>query len=353
MSGITCTAVVQRIEPAGSILVEEQVQLPSLQEHQVLVRVVRAAFNPTDAQAFDVNAFGNGAVLGCDFAGIVEEAHPTVTRYKKGDRISALVWGGEKIPVGAYSQYCIADERIAFPVAPSLDLNEAVTIPLATATAWLALLSKGCLDMSQERGKKTPVLIWGGGSTVGSFTIQLARILGLEVITTCSPRSFEVVKRHGATHAFDYKDADVVDQIQKCSPGLKHAFDTIGNAKSSTQASASMGANNGNVCTVRPGKAFTEGVASHIKITDVFVFTAFLKEHTYRQVYHWPVLPEDHKLTVELYEQIPKWVEQGTFKPQRPRKMGKLSADTVATAMQLYRDNALTNEKCVFDVGDI
>lgn len=56
---------------------------------------------------------------------------------------------------------------------------------------------------------------------------------------------------------------------------------------------------------------------------------------------------------MELYEQIPKWVEQGIFKPQRPRKMGKLSVDTVATAMQLYRDNALINEKCVFDVADI
>lgn len=197
-----------------------------------------------------------------------------------------------------------------------MDLDDAVTIPLATATAWLALLSNGCLDMSREKGKKTPVLIWGGGcksnslsatgfflsspysdhlnffihvATVGTFAIQLARILGLEVLTTCSPRSFEVVKRHGATHAFDYKDAEVVDQIQRCSPCLKHAFDTIGNAKSSTQASASMGANKGNVCTVRPGKAFTEGVASHIKITDVFVFTAFLKEHTYREVNHWPV----------------------------------------------------------------
>ena len=39
------------------------------------------------------------------------------------------------------------------------------------------------------------------------------------------------------------------------------------------------------------------------------------------------------------------------MKPQRPRNMGKLSADAVATAMQLYRDNALVNEKCVFDVA--
>lgn len=48
MSGRTCTAVVQRNTPTGSVLIDEKVQLPSLQEHEVLVRIVRAAFNPTD-----------------------------------------------------------------------------------------------------------------------------------------------------------------------------------------------------------------------------------------------------------------------------------------------------------------
>ena len=56
-----------------------------------------------------------------------------------------------------------------------------------------------------------------------------------------------------------------------------------------------MGANNGTICTVRPGKTFTEGVASHIKVTDVLVFTAFLKEHTYGKVFHWPVSVNSHQ----------------------------------------------------------
>lgn len=105
MASETPTAVVQR----GSDLVIEGIQLPALKEHQVYVKVERAAFNPTDSAfarfqlyiplsfiglAFDLNAFGDGAVLGCDFTGVVTRTHPSVTKLVPGDRIAALVWGG-------------------------------------------------------------------------------------------------------------------------------------------------------------------------------------------------------------------------------------------------------------------
>ncbi|RDW56979.1 hypothetical protein BP5796_13046 [Coleophoma crateriformis] len=63
----TATAVTQRNQK----LVQETVSIPPLKEHQVLVKVTSAAFNPTDRLALDVDAFGDGAVLGCDFAGVV------------------------------------------------------------------------------------------------------------------------------------------------------------------------------------------------------------------------------------------------------------------------------------------
>ena len=92
----------------------------------------------------------------------------------------------------------------------------------------------------------------------------------------------------GATHVFDYRDPDVVDKIKSNVPNISHVFDCIGSSTSSIQASKTVKADGGTLCTVRPGKAFTEGIAGHVKITDVLVWTCFLKDHQYKE-FKWPV----------------------------------------------------------------
>lgn len=107
-------------------------------------------------------------------------------------------------------------------------------------------------------------------------------------MTTCSPRNFDAVKALGATHVFDYNDKSVVDHIKKAAPDLSYVFDTIGNQESSGLASKAVQSSEGGLCTVRPGKANTENVASHVKVTDVLVWTAFLKDHAFGE-FKWPV----------------------------------------------------------------
>lgn len=46
-------------------------------------------------QSFDKNAFGDGAVLGCDFVGEVVQLGNAVKRYVKGDIVAGLIWGGK------------------------------------------------------------------------------------------------------------------------------------------------------------------------------------------------------------------------------------------------------------------
>lgn len=126
-------------------------------------------------------------------------------------------------------------------------------------------------------------------AAVGYYAIQLARLHGITVATTCSPRNFDFVKEAGATYVFDYNDPDVVAKLQSALPNLEHVFDTIGNVDSSATSTKAIGTRPGRLCTVRPGKANTSDVPSNIKVTDVFVFTAFLHPHTYRGLFNWPV----------------------------------------------------------------
>jgi NADPH:quinone reductase-like Zn-dependent oxidoreductase len=124
---------------------------------------------------------------------------------------------------------------------------------------------------------------------VGIFTIQIAKMYGFNIVTTCSPRNFDIVKAHGAKHVFDYSHKDVVKQIADAVLDLAHAFDCIGNPTSSTLSAQAMGDKKGVICTVRPGKQHTENVPKNVGVTDVLIFTAFLKPHVYKIVFHWPV----------------------------------------------------------------
>ncbi|KXH54060.1 hypothetical protein CSAL01_01966 [Colletotrichum salicis] len=322
-------------------MVKKQIPVPEPAPHQALVKVSHIAQNPTDVQSLDGDAFGDGAVLGCDFVGTVEVVGDKCSKLSKGDTFAGEIKG-----LGGYSEYTLADDNISFRVPKNISPEEAATLPLASMTAWLALFSQECLAIPREDGSKTSVLIWGGSSSVGLYAIQIAAMQGLNVVTTCSPRHFDLVKSLGAKHVFNYRDDNVIESIKRTAPGLKYVFDTIGNKSSSGLASQAIDENGGRLCTVRPGKANTGDVTKQTTVTDVLVWTAFLKDHQYAQ-FKWPASEEDHKLGTEFYEKLPGWAEAGKFKPNKPKVIfGGL--DGVEKGFQVYRDGAISGEKVVY-----
>jgi NADPH:quinone reductase-like Zn-dependent oxidoreductase len=58
-------------------------------------------------QSLDANAFGDDAVLGCDFVGTVEKTGDKVSRIKIGTVIAGLIWGGQllSLTLWFYSSY--------------------------------------------------------------------------------------------------------------------------------------------------------------------------------------------------------------------------------------------------------
>ncbi|CAI7567326.1 hypothetical protein N7533_005903 [Penicillium manginii] len=341
------TLVVRVPERQSPQLVQEQLSLPIPSASQVQVKVSHVAQNPTDVQCFDVNAFGDGAVLGCDFVGEVTELGSGVTRLSRGDIVAGLIWGGEIAGLGGYSEYTVADQHISFKVPSNISKAEASTVPLAAATAWLALFSKGCLDLDRSKATGVSVLVWGGSSSVGLYTIQLASICGFDVVTTCSPRNEDLVRSRGAKHVFDYRDPHVIEKITEVSPNIQHIFDTIGDANSSSLSSRAFGGREGNLCTVRPGKANTERVTANTRVTDVLVWTVFLKDHRYAH-FHWPASKEDHELASDLFDNLSTWLEQGKIKPSRAKVLRGLGS--VTQGFQEHRDGAISAYKIVYEL---
>lgn len=56
--------------------------------------------------------------------------------------------------------------------------------------------------------------MWGGSTATGLIAIQVAKqIYGINVITTCSARNFDLVKALGADKVVDYHDQNVVNEV--------------------------------------------------------------------------------------------------------------------------------------------
>jgi NADPH2:quinone reductase len=183
---------------------------------QVLIKVAFAGVNRHDCGQRN-RGFGPKSttdIPGLEVAGEVAAVGAGVTRWKTGDLVCALVNGG------GYAQYCIALQEVTLPVPAGYDLKLASGLPEALMTAWLNVFMLGRLKAGEW------LLIHGGSSGVGSIAIQLARLIGANVVVTvgnAAKRDFCL--KHGAHAAINYREQDFVAEVEKITGG--HGADVI------------------------------------------------------------------------------------------------------------------------------
>jgi len=85
------------------------------------------------------------------------------------------------------------------------------------------------LPIQDKKPSGKTLLVWGGSSSVGSTTIQLAAASGLTVIATASSKSHDYVKSMGAKEVFDYSKPTIVDEVVAALKGSEFAgaYDAI------------------------------------------------------------------------------------------------------------------------------
>ncbi len=183
---------------------------------EVLVKVAYAGVNRHDCGQ-RIRGFGPpGAtdIPGLEVSGEVVAAGAGVTRWKPGDRVCALVNGG------GYAQYCIAAEPITLPIPAGFDLKLAAATPETLFTAWLNVFMLGRLKSGEW------LLVHGGSSGVGTTAIQLARLVGANVVATAgNAAKCEVCLKLGASTAINYREEDFVAGVKRATGG--HGADVI------------------------------------------------------------------------------------------------------------------------------
>jgi NADPH:quinone reductase-like Zn-dependent oxidoreductase len=150
-------------------------------------------------------------------------------------------------------------------------------------------------------------------ASVGLYTIQLAKAHSIPVAVVCPDTHFKLCTTMGASHVFDYREEKVEEKIKATIPDIAYIFDTVGKKETTVQASRAARDEGARLTTTRPGKPGAEEAESRVTVSDILVFTAFLKDHHYGELYY-PVSPQRliglcafSLTTLRLREQTTSW----------------------------------------------
>ena len=103
-------------------------------------------------------------------------------------------------------------------------------------------------------------------------------------IAASASRSSELLKSLGAHHVVNYYDTDVIAQVREIAPDLQYALDTVGTSASPATVSQTLAGRGGNLCGIRPGKAYVAGITPRANVTEVSVWRAFLRKHQFKEI---------------------------------------------------------------------
>lgn len=186
-----------------------EVPMPQPGPGEALVRVLAAGVGPWDASLRRGGWTGDLPYIpGGEFAGVIEGDTGADAAFDDG----APVYGYPGL-TGCYAQYVTCPVEQLAPIPAGLPMVDAAATPIDALTA-----EQGLTDVLAV-GAGDRVLITAGAGGLGHFAVQIARILGAEVIATASPRNHEFLHRLGAAVVIDHTKPDWPDQVREETGG--------------------------------------------------------------------------------------------------------------------------------------
>lgn len=183
---------------------------------EVTVDIQFAGVNPVDwkiREGYLKEMFKHNfpLILGWDVAGVVTEAVES-SKFKKGDKVYSYIRKPE-VGEGAFAQSVNLPEDMLALAPKNIPLSHAAGIPLVALTAFQAITEAGGAKKGQS------ILIINSSGGVGSFAVQIAKILGLEVTAVCSKGQFGYASSLGADLVVAHDSATVLKELKTLKPG--------------------------------------------------------------------------------------------------------------------------------------
>ena len=273
-----------------------RVDRPEAGPGHILIAVKAAGVNRPDVLqrlGFYPPPRGAPETLGLEVAGEVVEVGDGVQRWRRGDRVTAL------LPGGGYAEYALADARHALPIPGGLSFEEAASLPETVFTVWANVFDIGHLEPGET------CLIHGATSGIGVTAIQMAKASGARVITTGrGVAKAAEAKALGADVAIDSSSQDWAAEVQAAG-GADVVLDMVGGDYTPR-----------NIEVLKPGGRLVQiallgGVKAEVDLGLVMRKRLTLTGSTLR-----PRPPEDKaRLARGVEETVWPWIAAGKFRP--------------------------------------
>ncbi|MFC7155540.1 NADPH:quinone reductase [Halomarina halobia] len=188
---------------------------PTPRDDEVRVEVRAAGVNPVDTymratdESYRVPSFP--AVLGLDFAGVVDAVGESVEDFAVGDRVFGT--GLDAGRAGGYAEYTVAPTDRVARLPDGVPFDAAGGLGVAAVTAWRALIDHAGLEPGET------CLIHGGSGGVGHAAVQIAAATGAHVVTTASERYHDDLRALGADAVLDYRRDDLAAAVVEATDG--------------------------------------------------------------------------------------------------------------------------------------
>ena len=189
------------------VLQLKEIAKPTPKDNELLIRIEATTVTAVDS-TFRQGASLSGRfytglthpkrpVLGSTLAGEIEAVGKDVTLFKKRHKVF-----GATADFGTHAEYICLPEDGALALKPDSITYEEPLATNAVLTALPFLREVGHIQSGQK------VLINGASGSVGSYVVQLAKQMGVELPGVCSTEKIDFVKSLGADRVIDYKKED-------------------------------------------------------------------------------------------------------------------------------------------------
>ncbi len=187
------------------------VEIPTINSKQVLIRVEKASVNFADVKArYRKKGKDNFPFIpGLDAAGIIEKVGSEVKCLKVGQRVVAFPVGG------SYAEYVVANENLTFAIPDTVGFDIAAACPTVSFLTYKLLA-----DIARIENGET-VLIHSAAGGVGTTAIQMAKILGASKIigTVGSEKKASYALDAGADHVICYEKENFAERVNELTGG--------------------------------------------------------------------------------------------------------------------------------------